>query len=87
MSGLLAHFAAGVFILLLKPFKVGDLIDAGGTLGNVVEIGPFVTKINTLDNVLTMIGTTKSSPAISRTSPQTPSVAWTLSICSTMMSI
>lgn len=58
-SGLLSHFAAGVFIILLKPFQVGDLIDAGGTLGNVVEIGPFVTKINTLDNVLTMIGNNK----------------------------
>ena len=58
-SGLLSHFAAGVFIILLKPFQVGDLIDAGGILGNVVEIGPFVTKINTLDNVLTMIGNNK----------------------------
>ena len=58
-SGLLAHFAAGVFILLLKPFKVGDLIEAGDTLGTVVEIGPFVTKVNTLDNVLTMIGNNK----------------------------
>ncbi len=58
-SGLLAHFAAGVFILVLKPFKVGDLIEAGDTLGTVVEIGPFVTKVNTLDNVLTMIGNNK----------------------------
>jgi small conductance mechanosensitive channel len=58
-GGLLAHFAAGVFMVVLRPFKVGDLIEAGGVLGTVVEIGPFVTKINTLDNVLTIVGNNK----------------------------
>lgn len=39
-SGLLAHLAAGAFLLILRPFKVGDVISAGGTLGTVKEIGP-----------------------------------------------
>ncbi len=58
-SGLLANFAAGVFMIILRPFKVGDLIDAGEILGTVTEIGPFATKINTLDNVLTIVGNNK----------------------------
>lgn len=58
-SGLLANFAAGVFMIILRPFKVGELIEAGGVLGTVVEIGPFATKINTLDNVLIIVGNNK----------------------------
>jgi small conductance mechanosensitive channel len=58
-SGLLAQLAAGVFLLILRPFKVGDLISAGGTLGTVEEIGLFVTRISTLDNVQTFIGNSK----------------------------
>ncbi|MEO0540123.1 MAG: mechanosensitive ion channel family protein [Cyanobacteria bacterium P01_A01_bin.105] len=55
-SGLLAHFAAGAFLVILKPFKVGDFITAGGVTGTVEELGLFVTKINTLDNVMTIVG-------------------------------
>jgi small conductance mechanosensitive channel len=58
-SGLLANFAAGAFLILLHPFKVGDFITAGGVTGTVKEIGLFVTTINTLDNVLTMVGNNK----------------------------
>jgi small conductance mechanosensitive channel len=58
-SGLLAHLAAGVFLLILRPFKVGDLIAAAGTLGTVEEIGLFVTRISTLDNVQTFIGNSR----------------------------
>jgi small conductance mechanosensitive channel len=54
-SGLLAHLAAGVFLLILRPFKVGDLIAAAGLVGTVEEIGLFVTTINTLDNVRTFV--------------------------------
>src|SRR5262245_5457823 len=42
-AGLLANFAAGAFLLVLRPFKVGDMICAGGTTGRVQEIGLFVT--------------------------------------------
>ena len=55
-SGLLANFAAGGFIIVLRPFKVGDEIGAGGVVGTVTEIGLFVTTVNTADNVLTLVG-------------------------------
>ena len=58
-SGLLANFAAGVFLVVLKPFKVGDFISAGGTTGTVDEIGLFVTAIHTPDNVKTYVGNNK----------------------------
>jgi small conductance mechanosensitive channel len=58
-SGLLAHFAAGAFLLILRPFKVGDFISAGGTVGTVKEIGLFATTIVTPDNVMTVVGNNK----------------------------
>ncbi len=58
-SGLLSNFAAGAFIMVLRPFKVGDFITAGGVTGTVKEIGLFVTAINTLDNVLNLVGNNK----------------------------
>jgi len=58
-SGLLANLAAGAFIIVLRPFKVGDFISAGGVTGTVVEIGLFATGINTPDNVLTLVGNNK----------------------------
>ena len=58
-SGLLANFAAGAFLIVLRPFKAGDFITAGGITGTVKEVGLFVTTINTLDNVLTIVGNNK----------------------------
>jgi small conductance mechanosensitive channel len=58
-SGLLSNFAAGAFLIVLHPFKVGDFISGGGVTGTVREIGLFVTKIDTLDNVLTIVGNNK----------------------------
>lgn len=58
-SGLLANLAAGGFIIVLRPFKVGDFITAGGVTGTVKEIGLFVTAINTPDNVLSLVGNNK----------------------------
>lgn len=54
-SGLLAHFAAGIFLVIFRPFNVGDFITAGGVTGTVHEIGLFVTTIDTLDNVRTIV--------------------------------
>ena len=54
-GGLLAHFAAGVFLVLFRPFQVGDFVTAGGVTGTVEEIGLFVTSINTLDNIKTIV--------------------------------
>jgi small conductance mechanosensitive channel len=58
-SGLLANFAAGAFMIVLRPIKVGDFVTAGGVTGTVKEIGLFVTAINTLENVLTIVGNNK----------------------------
>ncbi|MFO0573938.1 MAG: mechanosensitive ion channel family protein [Polyangia bacterium] len=58
-SGLLSNFAAGVFMMVLRPFQAGDFITAGGVTGDVVEIGLFVTCINTPDNVRTYVGNAK----------------------------
>ena len=58
-SGLLANFAAGAFLVMFRPFNVGDFITAGGVTGTVEEIGLFVTTLNTLDNVRTIIGNNK----------------------------
>ncbi len=50
LSGTLQNFAGGVMILVLKPFKVGDLIEAQGHLGTVRMIQIFSTVITTPDN-------------------------------------
>jgi small conductance mechanosensitive channel len=58
-GGLLANFAAGAFLVFLRPFKVGDAVTAGGVTGTVDAIGLFGTTINTPDNVLTIVGNNK----------------------------
>lgn len=58
-SGLLANFAAGSFLIVLRPFKVGDYVKAAGVEGTVSEIGLFATTIMTPDNVCTFIGNNK----------------------------
>lgn len=58
-SGLLSSFAAGVFMMILRPFKVGDYVVAGGIEGTVRELGLFATAIDTPDNVRTIIGNAK----------------------------
>lgn len=58
-GGLLSNLAAGIFLVVLHPFKVGDFITAAGVTGTVKEIGLFVTAINTPDNVLTLVGNSK----------------------------
>ena len=50
LSGTLQNFAGGVLILLLKPYKVGDYIEAQGFEGKVTDIQIFHTIINTYDN-------------------------------------
>lgn len=58
-SGLLAHFAAGAFLIVLKPFKVDDFVTIAGVTGTVREIGLFATVVDTADNVHTTIGNNK----------------------------
>jgi small conductance mechanosensitive channel len=58
-SGLLSNFAAGVFMIVLRPFKVGDMITAGGVTGDVKEVGLFVTVIDTGDSIRNVVGNAK----------------------------
>lgn len=58
-SGMLGNFAAGLFLQVLRPYKVGDFISAGGTLGTVKELGLFATTVITPDNVMTVVGNGK----------------------------
>ena len=55
LQGSLGNFAGGVLIMIFKPFKVGDLIEAQGELGAVKEIDIFTTKLNTPTNKLAII--------------------------------
>lgn len=58
-SGLLGNFAAGAFMLVLRPMKVGDFVSVGGIIGTVHELGLFGTTIVTPDNVMTIVGNGK----------------------------
>ena len=51
LQGTLSNVAAGLMLLFLRPFKIGDWIEAGGVSGSVREIGLFTTVIDTFDNV------------------------------------
>ncbi|MGC9341114.1 MAG: mechanosensitive ion channel family protein, partial [Bacteroidales bacterium] len=55
LSGTLQNFAGGVLILILKPYRVGDFIDATGVKGSVFEIQIFNTILKTPDNVTIII--------------------------------
>jgi len=50
LQGSLANFAGGVLIMIFKPIKIGDFIEAQGQIGTVKEIEIFTTKLNTPDN-------------------------------------
>ena len=58
-SGLLGNFAAGIFLLVLRPYVAGDYVSIGGVEGTVLEIGLFGTSIDTPDNVKTIVGNAK----------------------------
>ncbi len=55
LQGSLANFAGGVLIIILKPFRVGDWIEAKGVSGSVKETSLFYTKLNTFGNQLAII--------------------------------
>ena len=55
LQGSLANFAAGVLLLVLRPFKIGDFVEAGGVSGSVQDIQLFTTVLATPDNVKVMV--------------------------------
>jgi small conductance mechanosensitive channel len=54
-QGSLSNFAAGVLIIVFRPFRVGDLVEVGGTTGTVQEIQIFTTVLHTADNLRVMV--------------------------------
>ncbi|MEQ8306487.1 MAG: mechanosensitive ion channel [Hoeflea sp.] len=54
LQGTLQNIAAGIMLMVLRPFRVGEYIDAGGVTGTVVEIGLFATELKTLDGLYRM---------------------------------
>ena len=55
LQGSLSNFASGVMIILFRPFKIGDLIEAADVLGHVEDISIFTTSVVTLDNRLVIV--------------------------------
>ncbi len=59
MQGSLSSFAAGVLVLVFKPYRVGDFIDAAGTMGTVKEIRLFNTILASPDNIKVIVPNNK----------------------------
>jgi small conductance mechanosensitive channel len=55
LQGSLSNFAAGVLLIIFKPFKVGDLVEVAGSLGVVKEIAIFTTTLHSPDNIKIII--------------------------------
>jgi len=55
LQGSLANFAGGVLIMIFKPYRIGDLIEAQGVIGVVKEIEIFTTKLTTPQNKLAIV--------------------------------
>jgi small conductance mechanosensitive channel len=58
-GGLLSNFASGAFLVILRPYRVGEFVTAGDVTGTVRAIGLFVTTIDTPDGVQTHVGNGK----------------------------
>lgn len=55
LQGTLSNIASGVMLIWLRPFNVGEYIDAEGTAGTVVEIGLFATELKTFDGIFVFV--------------------------------
>lgn len=51
LQGALSNVAAGVMLLIFRPFKIGNYVEAAGTAGTIAEVGLFTTELDTPDNV------------------------------------
>ena len=59
LQGTLSNVAAGVMLLIFRPFKVGDFIDNGGVVGTVTDLSLFATQLKTADGVFIMAPNTE----------------------------
>lgn len=82
LSGTLQNFAGGVMILLFKPFKAGDVIDAQGYIGSVSEIQIFNTILKTPDNKTIIIpnGGLSISSMTNYSTEEKRRVDWTIGV-------
>lgn len=82
LSGNLQNFAGGLVVLLFKPYRVGDLIEAQGILGIVREIQIFHTILTTYDNKVVYIpnGSLSTSVVVNHSREDTRRVQWTIGI-------
>ena len=82
LSGTLQNFSGGVIILILKPFKIGDFIEAQGFSGTVKEISIFSTMLNTPDKKLVIIpnGPLSTGALINYSAEPLRRVDWTFGI-------
>lgn len=82
LSGTLQNFAGGAMILLFRPFKVGDFIDAQGYTGTVSEIQVFNTVLKTPDNKTVIIpnGGLSNSSMVNFSTEEERRVDWTVGI-------
>ncbi|MFC1530568.1 mechanosensitive ion channel family protein [Gemmatimonadota bacterium] len=51
LQGTLSNFASGIMLMFFRPIKIDDVVEVGGVLGTVAEVGIFSTRINTADNI------------------------------------
>ena len=82
LSGNLQNFAGGLIILLFKPYKVGDWIEAQGVQGRVTEIQIFHTILTMVDNKVVYIpnGSMSTAVVINYTRNETRRVEWTIGV-------
>lgn len=82
LSGTLQNFAGGVMILIFKPFKVGDVIDAQGYIGSVSQIQIFNTILKTPDNKTIIIpnGGLSTGSMVNFSTEEKRRVDWTIGI-------
>jgi small conductance mechanosensitive channel len=82
LQGCLANFAGGVLILILKPFKVGDVIEAQGVIAGVTEIQIFHTVLKTYDNKTIILpnGPLYNNTIINYSTEPTRKVEWVFGV-------
>lgn len=87
LQGSLSNLAAGVLLVMFRPFRAGEYVDLGGVAGTVLNVQIFSTTLRTADGKVVVVPNGKSSPAISLTSPGNRRVAMSLLSASLTMLI
>lgn len=82
LSGQLQNFAGGVIVLLLRPYKIGDYVEAGGIAGTVKAIQIFNTVLTTPDNKIITVpnGTISNGVLVNYSQMETRRVDWTFGV-------